>query len=72
MAEKKNESFETKMTALEDIVKKLDEDEVSLEESLKLYQQGVELSSECDRILKDAELKVESLNKKEDNENADE
>ncbi|WP_020008392.1 exodeoxyribonuclease VII small subunit [Salinicoccus albus] len=72
MAEKKNESFETKMTALEDIVKKLDEDEVSLEESLKLYQQGVELSSECDRILKDAELKVESLNKKEANQDADE
>lgn len=72
MAEKKNESFETKMTTLESIVKKLDEDEVSLEESLKLYQQGVELSSECDRILKDAELKVESLNKEEDNENADE
>ncbi|WP_017548885.1 exodeoxyribonuclease VII small subunit [Salinicoccus carnicancri] len=66
MTENKTETFEEKMEILEKIVRQLDEDEVSLEESLKLYQRGVELSSECDKILKDAELKVESLNRKDD------
>ena len=51
MTENKTETFEEKMQSLEKIVKQLDEDEVSLEESLKLYQRGVELSSECDKIL---------------------
>ncbi|MFB9859934.1 exodeoxyribonuclease VII small subunit [Salinicoccus siamensis] len=64
MPEKKDETFEEKMNQLETIVKKLDEEEVSLEESLELYQKGVELTTECDKILKNAELKVETLNKK--------
>ena len=64
MPEKKDETFEEKMNQLETIVKKLDEEEVSLEESLELYQKGVELTAECDKILKNAELKVETLNKK--------
>lgn len=66
MSENKTETFEEKMQALEKIVRQLDEDEVSLEESLNLYQKGVELSSECDKILKNAELKVETLNRKDD------
>ncbi|MCC4721752.1 exodeoxyribonuclease VII small subunit [Salinicoccus sp. RF5] len=64
MTETKSETFEEKMKHLEQIVKHLDEDEVSLEESLKLYQKGVELTAECEKILKDAELKVETLNRK--------
>ncbi|TVT29489.1 exodeoxyribonuclease VII small subunit [Salinicoccus cyprini] len=64
MAETENETFEEKMKQLEQIVKQLDEDEVSLEASLKLYQKGVELTAECEKILKDAELKVETLNRK--------
>ena len=64
----KNESFEEKMTKLDDIVKELDNDEVSLEKSLELYKKGVELSRECEKILKDAELKVETLNKDSNNE----
>ena len=68
MNEEKNESFEEKMTKLDDIVKELDNDEVSLEKSLELYKKGVELSRECGKILKDAELKVETLNKDSNNE----
>ena len=63
MSEEKNESFEEKMTKLDDIVRELDNDDVSLEKSLELYKKGVELSHECEKILKDAELKVETLNK---------
>lgn len=64
----KTETFEAKMKNLEEIVRQLDEDEVSLEKSLELYKRGVTLSSECDKILKNAEFEVESLNK-EQNEN---
>lgn len=64
---KNNQTFEMKMTRLETIVKSLDEEEVSLEKSLELYQEGIKLSQECDNILKNAELKVEELNKDTDN-----
>ena len=64
---KNDQTFEMKMTRLETIVKSLDEGEVSLEKSLELYQEGIKLSQECDNILKNAELKVEELNKDTDN-----
>lgn len=64
---KNEQTFEMKMTRLETIVKSLDEEEVSLEKSLELYQEGIKLSQECDNILKNAELKVEELNKDTDN-----
>lgn len=67
---KYDQTFEMKMTRLESIVKSLDEEEVSLEKSLELYQEGIKLSQECDNILKNAELKVEELNK--DNESDEE
>ncbi|HJG33001.1 Exodeoxyribonuclease VII small subunit [Jeotgalicoccus aerolatus] len=67
---KYDQTFEMKMTRLETIVKSLDEEEVSLEKSLELYQEGIKLSQECDNILKNAELKVEELNK--DNESDEE
>lgn len=60
---KNDQTFEMKITRLETIVKSLDEEEVSLEKSLELYQEGIKLSQECDTILKNAELKVEELNK---------
>lgn len=64
---KNDQTFEMKMTRLETIVKSLDEEEVSLEKSLELYQEGIKLSQQCDSILKNAELKVEELNKDTDN-----
>ena len=64
---KNDQTFEMKMTRMETIVKSLDEEEVSLEKSLELYQEGIKLSQECDNILKNAELKVEELNKDTDN-----
>ena len=64
---KNDQTFEMKITRLETIVKSLDEEEVSLEKSLELYQEGIKLSQECDNILKNAELKVEELNKDTDN-----
>lgn len=66
--EKNEQTFEMKMTRLEEIVKSLDEEEISLEKSLTLYQEGIKLSKECDDILKNAELKVQELSEAEDDE----
>lgn len=59
-------TFEEKIAKLEEIVKALDSNEVTLEESLELYQTGVKLTKECQSILKNAELRVEELHR-EDN-----
>ncbi|MDO5374721.1 MAG: exodeoxyribonuclease VII small subunit [Staphylococcus rostri] len=55
------QSFETMMHELEEIVKQLDNDTVSLEESLALYQKGMTLSKACEKTLKEAEQKVSKL-----------
>ncbi|TBW74665.1 exodeoxyribonuclease VII small subunit [Staphylococcus capitis] len=62
---KEQQSFEEMMKELECIVQKLDNETVSLEESLDLYQRGMKLSSACDKNLKDAENKVNQLIKEE-------
>ncbi|MCI2900681.1 exodeoxyribonuclease VII small subunit [Staphylococcus hominis] len=62
---KEQQSFEEMMKELESIVQKLDNETVSLEESLDLYQHGMKLSSACDKTLKDAENKVNQLIKEE-------
>ncbi|KIX91559.1 exodeoxyribonuclease VII small subunit [Staphylococcus microti] len=60
-----NQSFEAMMHELEEIVKQLDNDTVSLEESLALYQKGMTLSKACEKTLKEAENKVSKLIKEE-------
>ena len=62
---KDQQSFEEMMQELEKIVQKLDNETVSLEESLELYQRGMKLSATCDAMLKDAENKVNQLIKDE-------
>ena len=61
---KDQQSFEEMMQELENIVQKLDNETVSLEESLELYQRGMKLSATCDATLKDAEKKVNQLIKR--------
>ena len=61
---KDQQSFEEMMQELENIVQKLDNETVSLEESLELYQRGMKLST-CDATLKDLEKKVNQLIKDE-------
>lgn len=62
---KEKQSFEEMMKELENIVQKLDNEAVSLEESLDLYQRGMELSANCDSTLKEAEKKVNELMQEE-------
>lgn len=60
------QSFEEMMEELETIVQKLDNENVSLEESLELYQRGMKLSANCDETLKNAEQKVNELIKEDE------
>ncbi|MDQ3087077.1 MAG: exodeoxyribonuclease VII small subunit, partial [Acidobacteriota bacterium] len=51
----KNQTFETSLKDLEKIVRGLEEGDLSLEESLKLFEDGVRLSRECQERLNQAE-----------------
>jgi exodeoxyribonuclease VII small subunit len=56
--------FETAMRELEDLVERLEQGELPLEESLAAFERGVMLTRCCQTALKDAEQKVEILLKK--------
>ncbi len=56
-----NTSFETNMQRLEQIVRAMERGDVSLEESLKLFQEGTELVRSCGKLLDDAELQVKKV-----------
>jgi exodeoxyribonuclease VII small subunit len=53
--------FEKRLNRLEDIVEKMESGDLALEESLKLFEEGVRLSRECNAQLTDAEQKVKLL-----------
>lgn len=59
-------TFEDSLKKLEVIVEKLEKGDLPLEESLKLFEEGVELSAVCKKELEAAEGKVEMLNKQRD------
>lgn len=50
--------FEQNLKELEDIVKKLESSEMSLDESVELYAKGVKLSAQCRKALDEANLKI--------------
>jgi exodeoxyribonuclease VII small subunit len=53
--------FEKRLNRLEEIVEKMETGELSLEDSLKLFEEGVKLSRECNTQLSEAEQKVKLL-----------
>ena len=53
--------FEKKLSRLETIVQKMEKGELELEDSLKLFEEGVKLSRECHTQLNEAEVKVKKL-----------
>jgi len=55
-------SFEKDLSRLNEIVKKLEGSEFSLEQSLDLYKEGVELSVKCKKTLEEAKLTVKQMN----------
>jgi len=58
---KKNLNFEDSLAKLEGIVDALEDNNVSLEESVKKFEEGIKLVKDCQRQLQEAELKVNKL-----------
>ena len=59
-------SFEESLKRLETVVEQLEKGDHSLEESLKLFEEGVSLSEACRKQLEAAEGKVQKLIKRRD------
>ena len=53
--------FEKKLSRLEEIVTKMERGDLSLEDSLKMFEEGVKISRECHSKLNEAEAKVKKL-----------
>jgi len=53
--------FEEAMARLETIVSELENGDLPLDESLKIFEEGIKLSKACLKLLDDAERKVEVL-----------
>jgi len=61
MSEPQGVTFEAALKQLEDIVQRLERGELPLEESLKLYEEGIRLSRLCHTKLEEAERRIEVL-----------
>ena len=59
-------SFEESLKKLESIVEQLEKGDLGLEESLKLFEEGVTLSTSCKKELDEAEGRVQTLVKERD------
>ena len=59
--EEENMNFETAIKSLEQIVQELEKGDLNLDESVKKFEQGMELSKKCTKILNDAEKKITIL-----------
>jgi len=58
---KKKETYETMLERLDEIVTLMDSNQLSLEESMKYYEEGIKLSNKLYKILNDAEGKIKLL-----------
>ena len=67
MTKKKTSSFEDSLTRLQQISELLESDDISLEESISLYEEGIKLSKVCYVQLNKAELKVTELKEQFEN-----
>ena len=54
-------SFEEAYKQLSDLVKKMESGEMPLADSVAAYEQGIKLKAYCEQMLKEAELKIETL-----------
>ena len=61
MSEKERPSFEQALEKLEEIVEKLSDQEITLEKSVELYEEGLRLSKICSETLENAALKIEQI-----------
>ena len=57
----KQSNFESSINKLELIVTKLEDENISLEDSVKSFEEGINLVKSCQEELKSAELKIQKL-----------
>ncbi len=58
-------NFENSVKGLEDMVKKLENPETGLDESIEIYKKGMDLLSKCSQKLDEAEFEIINISKKE-------
>ncbi len=63
MSKKKENTFEDSLRRLEEISGLLESEDVGIDETIKLYEEGMKLSKVCYDKLKDAEVKITELKK---------
>jgi exodeoxyribonuclease VII small subunit len=59
-------SFETALAELEAIVDRLEAGKVDLADSIAIYERGEKLKTHCERLLRDAEARIEKITLKAD------
>jgi len=57
-------TFEDSMKRLEEIVRRLEEKKVPLEESIRLYDEGMKIGKRCRKLLDDADRRIRDLSGK--------
>ena len=66
----KQPDFEKSIAELESLVERMESGDADLDESLKLFKRGIELTRECQKRLDDAQQTVELLSNPEDPDSA--
>jgi exodeoxyribonuclease VII small subunit len=67
MAQSKAGEFEASLTRLEEIVKQLEGDKITLDDSVKLFREGKELARRCESLLKAAQDSIDVASRSEGN-----
>ena len=61
MSKEKDNNFELNLKKLELIVDKLESGDAGLEESVKLYEEGMKIKKICDKKLEDIEMQIKKI-----------
>lgn len=57
------ETYEQKIEQLKKIIEKIEDGNTSLDESIRLYEQGAVLVKQCEGLLSEAEVKITTLSR---------
>lgn len=72
MSKKEHLSFEKALSRLESIVNELEDETITLDESIELYEEGIALSKQCTEKLEDAELRIKKVAEQQTDDNDNE
>ena len=67
MSKEKDNNFETNLKKLEMIVDKLESGDIGLEDSVKLYEEGMKIKKICDKKLIDIEMQIKKIRIEDNN-----